>query len=109
MKKAILIAFGVFAIGTFVSAASGGTYDMGTFNYQSYVNIGTSTSWGGNVRTVIVKEPAGNGTIATTTLMIGDAATTTSRSGIDMNNTSGAAECLYIVGTTPTVSSGVCK
>lgn len=93
-----------------LAQAGGGTYDNGTYNFPSILNIGTSTSWTANTNVVhvVVKEPTGNGTTATTTVMIGDSATTTSRSSIQMNNVTGAPQCVFLVGSVLTVTPGRC-
>jgi hypothetical protein len=114
MKK-LQTLFSVLVLGLLLAAtltyAAGGTYDAGIYNFPSILNIGTTTSWTANANVVhiVVKEPLGNGTNATTTMMLGDAATTTSRSSIQMNNTVGAAECLDVVGTVVTVAAGKCN
>lgn len=110
MKKVFILSLGLF-LATSLALAAGGTYDVGTYNFPSIMNVGTTTSWTANtnVRHIIVNEPVGNGTNATTTVMIGDAATTTSRSSIQMNDSAGASECLFVQGTTVKVTAGKCN
>ena len=95
----------------FVASASGGIYDTGSYYYPSTLAIGTTTPWSANATVInrITNEPLGKGAMATTTVMIGDESTTTSRSSIQMNNSVGAAECAYIVGTAWVISAGACK
>ncbi len=70
------------------------------------VAIGTSTT---NVRLSVVNQPVGDGSVASSTLQIGNISTTTSKSSIQMNNTAGSPECVYLVGTTLTVTAGTCN
>jgi hypothetical protein len=80
--------------------------NVGNAYHAGNVGIGTTTT---RVSLSVVQAPIGDGTIATTTIQIGNISTTTSKSSIQMNNTAGAAECLYIVGTTITVTAGTCN
>lgn len=70
------------------------------------LGVGTTTS---TAKLSVVNKPMGNGTVATTTVQIGNAATTTSKSSIQLNNTAGAPQCVFLVGTVLTVSAGACK
>lgn len=70
------------------------------------IGIGTTTS---SVSLSIVKQPLGNGTVASSTLQIGNISTTTSRSSIQMINTAGSPVCFYIIGSLATTTPGTCN
>jgi hypothetical protein len=101
------------------SPGSGGSIFIGNDTAPALTNIKSTTiSLIGNVGIgtstppsllSVVKEPTGNGTVATTTVDFGDYATTTSSVCFNTKNTAGTAISFYFVGTSMVVESNRCR
>ena len=72
------------------------------------VGVGTTTPQG---RLHIEDNPAGDGTIASTTVFVGQVGTTTSRSQFQMKQADGGTSCVYpnVAGTALVVQDGACN
>lgn len=68
--------------------------------------LGTTTPQG---RLHIEDAPAGDGTVATTTMFSGQTGTTTSRSAFEVKRADGTNACAYIAGTSWVIEAGACN
>lgn len=84
------------------------TDDLFVDDSTDRVGLGTTTP---QSRLHLEDEPAGDGTIATTTVIIGQTGTTTSRASFEMKQADGGVSCIYPdeAGTALIVQDGACN